>query len=321
MPNQEHGIPEEQPFIIVPVDPALAEVTEQMGSKDKFWYEDPSLGKTLFKAARPNTGEDWAEKAAQELCHLLGLPHVRYELADAQGVLGVVTPSFVGPHETLVHGNELLAGVSAKYAIDAEESGGRSSQYTVGLVLATLDASGAIPRPEWQLPNDVSSAVDVFVGYLLLDAWIGNTDRHQQNWGIVERQLRAEVERFLAPQFDSASSLGRNESDARRMARLESKDHQNTVEAYAERARSPLYTSEDATKPLSTLGAFVESARLQPKAANAWLARLASVDPEKVRSILQRIPENRISSTARAFALRMLAYNHVRLLQKLGTFA
>lgn len=28
-------------------------------------------------------------------------------------------------------------------------------------------------------------AFDVFTGYLLLDAWIANTDRHPHNWGVL----------------------------------------------------------------------------------------------------------------------------------------
>ena len=38
---------------------------------------------------------------------------------------------------------------------------------------------------EWKPIEGIVSALDVFVGYLLLDAWIGNTDRHHENWGFV----------------------------------------------------------------------------------------------------------------------------------------
>ena len=52
--------------------------------------------------------------------------------------------------------------------------------------------------------------------YLVLDAVIGNTDRHHENWGIL-RQRRGNVwYGFVAPSFDHASSLGRELLDSRR---------------------------------------------------------------------------------------------------------
>jgi hypothetical protein len=44
---------------------------ESMGSKYKFWFEQENIA-YLYEQARPNIGEDWAEKVAAELCNLLG---------------------------------------------------------------------------------------------------------------------------------------------------------------------------------------------------------------------------------------------------------
>ncbi|HBE34723.1 MAG TPA: HipA-like protein, partial [Cyanobacteria bacterium UBA11368] len=52
------------PIIVVPKDAAVA--TEAMGTKFKFWFHHPELGYCLYKQARPNTGEDWAEKIASQ---------------------------------------------------------------------------------------------------------------------------------------------------------------------------------------------------------------------------------------------------------------
>src|SRR4051794_3232003 len=92
------------PYPVISVNPASAETTEQMGSKEKFWYRDPVRGRTLFKEVRPDTGEDWAEKVAEQLCILLGLPHAHYELAVSNGIRGVISPTFVGRGEGLSHG-------------------------------------------------------------------------------------------------------------------------------------------------------------------------------------------------------------------------
>ncbi len=93
------------PIVEVPTNAARSE--EAMGSKWKFWYGDPKLGDCLFKRSRPNTGEDWSEKLAAELCHLLGLPHAHYELAQWNGQPGTISPKLLPPKTTLVHGDAL----------------------------------------------------------------------------------------------------------------------------------------------------------------------------------------------------------------------
>lgn len=49
------------------------------------------------------------------------------------------------------------------------------------------------------------SAYDVFAGYLVFDAWISNQDRHEANWSILHSP---DGERYLAPSYDHAASLG-----------------------------------------------------------------------------------------------------------------
>ena len=79
-------------FPVIRVDSRQDELLEQLGTKRKFWYRDANGVLTLFKAEERGTGEDWAEKVACELCELLGLPHVQYELAhdEPANVPGVV---------------------------------------------------------------------------------------------------------------------------------------------------------------------------------------------------------------------------------------
>jgi len=74
---------QEYPIIRVPYDAPIAK--EPTGSRVNFWYDDPQLGRCLYKEPRPETGEDWAEKTAAELCELLHLPHAHYELAEWKG--------------------------------------------------------------------------------------------------------------------------------------------------------------------------------------------------------------------------------------------
>ena len=304
------------PVFEVPTDAVLA--VEQMGTKEKFWYNDSTLGRSLFKASRPGSGEDWSEKIAYELAALLGLPSAVQELAISAGVRGTVSPTFVQPIDTLVHGNELLIDVTAQYGHGVREKRYHTPEHTVDLITRALaDAQVAVPYG-WQAPSGIRSAVDVFAGYLMLDAWIGNTDRHHENWAVIVRRSSEGgaplIRRYLAPTYDHASSMGRNESDENRLRRLETRDAGDTVEAYADRARSALYRTPRDTKPLTPLEAFREISSVNPEAALAWLTTLEAVPEQRVADLFELLPEGRISRPAIGFAKRVLTHGRARLL-------
>ena len=83
-------------YPIVEVRRESASESEDMGSKDKFWYLHPKEEEEywLFKYPRRNTGEHWAEKIAAEVAALLEIPHARVELAIFEENKGSVTKSF-----------------------------------------------------------------------------------------------------------------------------------------------------------------------------------------------------------------------------------
>jgi hypothetical protein len=95
------------------------------------------------------------------LCKLLGLPHAQYELATWKSQRGTVSLSFLPDGVSFIPGNVWSANASHK----------------VDIVLnAIADNSVKLPL-DWVPPVGIETAVETFVGYLLLDAWIGNTDR------------------------------------------------------------------------------------------------------------------------------------------------
>ena len=100
-------------FSILEVTSGMRTDVEQLGSKPKFWFKWQGE-RWLYKRARPETGEDWSEKVASEIAVLLGLPTHRVELAVWEGNNGCAVKSFLTPEgNVLVHGNELLGGVTA----------------------------------------------------------------------------------------------------------------------------------------------------------------------------------------------------------------
>jgi hypothetical protein len=307
-------------FPIWVVPPGAVEETETMGTKRKFWYEDAQLGRCLFKYSREHAGEDWAEKVAEQLCSALSLPHARYELAEFAGDRGVVSPRFLSEEEALVAGNQLLVAVDPTYPAEANRARLKVPQHTIGSVAKVLQTDAIELPPETEYPAPVRDAWDVFIGYLLLDALIGNTDRHHENWAVVDAVTPSGRVRRLAPTHDHGSSLGRNESEDRLRARLETNDSNQTPEAYANRCVSKLYLDATAKKPLGSLEAFAAASRLNPPVADAWLVRLENLASPTIDAIFEQLPASRITPVAAEFAKRLLRHNRSRLLASRGSF-
>jgi hypothetical protein len=203
----------------------------------------------------------------------------------------------------LVHGNELLQEVDDTYPVTQLRG---VSKHTVDAVFGQLSAVD----PPIGSPSNLSAS-DCFVGYLLLDALIGNGDRHHENWAVIHAAAR----RRLAPSYDHASSLGRELRDEVRAIRLDGADQGRTVDRYAARAASAFYAGSAEGKPLSPIGAFRAAARLRPEASAFSLARLANVGQDTIKDIVHAVPPELISDLARRFALAMTAWSRTRLLE------
>jgi hypothetical protein len=295
---------------------ADADQLEPMGSKPKFWFEHKDFGLCLFKAARPGTGEDWSEKLAERFASWLCLPHACYELASWRGERGIITPRLTSDAERLVHGNELLIELDPAY--EPQSKTYRTPLHTVPAVLEALQKHGVVIPAAWTPPNGVEGCLDVFAGYLLLDALIGNTDRHHENWAVIERdgEIDRSPERRLAPTFDHASSLGRNEPEPKVRERLATRDKGYSVEAYADRARSAFFMTPDDEQPLTTMDAFSEVARRCPTGATVWCTRLRGLEDVTITEIVRAVPDELMSLPIKEFVERIIIHNRDRLLQE-----
>ncbi len=279
---------------------------EQLGSKAKFWFTRHDDESWLFKRGRQN--EDWSEKVAAELAGHLGLPHARVELAKCDDQAGVISQSFLLKGDRLVHGNELLFELDTSYPLTGRF---HTAEHTVEAVAGALERFQVTVWTECSddLP-DSFNAQDLFLGYLLFDAWIGNSDRHHENWAIVQRG----AQRLLAPTYDHGSSMGRNETEERVQVRLGGGDPRVTVSHYALKCRSALFDPSNPKQPMLTVDAFLRAAQRCPEGRDYWLSRLRAVDGDFVRRTLQRIPDRVISTPYRNFAYEIIMFNRGRLL-------
>ncbi|MCT7962436.1 hypothetical protein NG791_17350 [Laspinema sp. D1] len=296
-------------FPIIEIPENATQELEQLGTKYKFWFNHPELGNCLYKQSRPNTGEDWSEKIAAELCKLVGLPHAKIELASWKAIRGTVSPSFLPDKGKLTLGNEILARMMPEYPKFAFQV----SEHTLNVVLDAICHTGVTHPINWNPPVGIETAVETFVGYLLLDTWIGNSDRHHENWGIVElpEPSTSQTLSYLAPTYDHASSLGRELLDPKRQQKLNNR----AVTAYVNKCRSALYAGPEDKYPMKTFDAFCEAAKQYPDAANLWLKRLCAVSEADTHALFNQIPRDRITPIAISFSQEILSCNKMRLMQ------
>lgn len=297
-------------FPVIQVDRHRSDAPELLGTKRKFWFLDDDGCRWLFKAEERGTGEDWAEKISCELAARLGLPHVHYGLAEeSDGTPGVVCASIATNGRQLVLGNQLLLERDTHYPTE-DVRHYKVRAHTVEAVANVL-SDLELPTSEWtsNLPADIVSALDCFLGYVMLDALVANQDRHHENWGA----LRVDGVLRLAPTFDHGASLARNLGDDERQLRLRSIDRGYRIPSFARRARSAFYAHEAAKKAMGTHEAWQAFARLAPSAAQAWRERLRAIDEATINHLLQEIPPNRLTAIGQTFTAALLLENQRRI--------
>jgi hypothetical protein len=285
-------------YPIEQVEPEWVLEPEHLGGKEKFWYLKPGEDELewLFKYPRPNSGEHWAEKIAAEVAMLLKIPCARVELAVFQGDRGSASESFLDQHQELFLGNQILEHHLEDY--DQSLRRFEQSQHTLENIWRSFERV-------FKDPEGIVAAKARFADFLVLDAVIGNTDRHNENWGVARRYDEGKWVGYLARSFDHASSLGRELSDEKREQRL----NNGQINNYSKRGRGGVFWSESdryGPCPLDLVRlafdryrAFLESA----------LARLSELEDEKVAEIVERVPSDWMSGPARRFAIQLISYN------------
>jgi hypothetical protein len=131
-----------------------------------------------------------------EINQLTGLPTALCELAvmveDEREVPGTISIDLSQPddEERFPLENLLQQSMSQyDYAFD----------YQVDNVIQALSDNNIQLPPNFPVPEGIKDAADMFVGVLMMDATVGNSDRHDRNLDIV-RQSSGQF--YLSPVFD-----------------------------------------------------------------------------------------------------------------------
>ena len=294
-------------YPVLEVDPATLIGDEQLGTKPKFWFLRDGH-EWLFKEARPNTGEDWTEKIAAEVAGQAKIDAANVELAQFRGRRGSASKSFINrSRDSLVHGNELLGRITG-YDRNKRQ---RQSDHTLENIMAAVRAY--FPERE----DILDGVLTDLAAYLVLDALIGNTDRHHENWGLVLSYdsdgggLEQVGHLWVAPSFDHASSLGRELTDARRHTLLKS----GSIGGYVRRGCGGIYLRSDDPFGANPLHLVEVSVRTYPDYFRQALRQVAETPIAAIEAVVDGVPDARITRPARDLAREILKYNHSALIQ------
>lgn len=289
------------------VHPSWETQPEQMGTKDKFWFrapDDPQECDWLFKFPTENTGQHWAEKVSYEIARRMRILAPKVELAQyydqgGERKRGSAVRSFSSGYE-LYHGNQILAGLDENY--DPDRRFGHS-MHTVQRVFQSMSV--------FKSDDYADRCRARLAEYLLLDAVIGNVDRHHENWGILCKVVDGRLKGRLAPTFDHASSLGRELLDTGSRKSRHRFLTELGIDRYAERAPGAVFICEDSRhgpSPLELMRWGVGQTDYRMFFRKA-LTKLENLNMEGVQEILSKIPNSWMTGLAREFVVRLVSYN------------
>ena len=185
------------------------------GTREKILLKQTKWGKVYFmaKTFSKDIGELRSEVCASTIGRVFGFPVQKTwfcilpELKMFPHPLGVLVQLDVRRErytkrnqfkENLIHGGDLI-GLVDKNFTKIRSLSERRNAYTLNLVVKALR--------NYVTKNPTATVVwEQFFELLVFDALIGGTDRHYNNWGILEKADNSEFIR-LAPAFDNGVSL------------------------------------------------------------------------------------------------------------------
>lgn len=287
---------------------------ETRGASEKVWLSEPG-GSTarpethwLFKPATVHSNGDrqvgdWSEVVAASIAEDLDVPAAAARLAVRDGVEGVITRN-VRPVEYDMDTGRLamLDRIDVRLR-DSQRDRSASIGHSLDNVRRTLDGYVAPPHAtSWT----TSTAYDVFVGYLVLDALIGNGDRHEQNWSVLRARSSVGPPDALAPAYDMEASLGFQLTDGARAARLRDR---SALESFALKGLARRFHGDLKTSLVDLAARAVESCSEVGRARIASL--LESVARADFEVMLGR--HGGVSEVTRSFAGAVLEINGRRI--------
>lgn len=164
--------------------------SEGSGRSEKIWLVSPTNGDIgMFKFNKSEyTTEHFSEKIASELAQKINLECAKVELGIYNSQIGSFNYQINQDDEILIEGIQLINKYYPNYNSDTLYDSKNEEYYSLDMILKSLE--------QYNFRRD-------FFKIVVFDFLIGNTDRHQNNWAI----LQSDKNTRLCPLYDNGSSL------------------------------------------------------------------------------------------------------------------
>ncbi|PYI69590.1 hypothetical protein CVV68_00290 [Arthrobacter livingstonensis] len=278
----------------------MAPNTAEETKRSDWWLFKPAkYGQVLLKGGvdggQYRRRDDLAEKICSELAKLIGLPAADVRIAIRHGEEGIISGNVAPAGWNLQPGNTHLFEFPGYVNCDVDPRprarAGHNLENISSLLNGKLGPPGS-PMEDWP-------ALEVFICYLIFDAWIANTDRHALNWGLLDMS----GEHRLAKSYDHGSALASGLNEADLPIILAGGLGPWCQKAYAGRF-------ENGSKR-TLVEVALEGLQMSSGPAREFLDRLASLKQGSWADVLASMPS--MSEGARSFVDELLAENRKRL--------
>lgn len=148
--------------------------------------------------------------------------------------------------------------------------------------------------------------VEQFALMLAFDAWIGNGDRHQENWGVISATSAAPR---LAPMYDPAACVGAELLDNHRLLDVTCNDA--NIAGYARKCPSGFGDGQRGVRLANVVNGLAEWAEWTDN-VHDWLARFHGA-MDTFRAFLTTVPTSWLPQPRKDLALRLLQHRLVWL--------
>ncbi|HEY0463827.1 MAG TPA: HipA domain-containing protein [Polyangiaceae bacterium] len=262
---------------------------ENRGRRVKAWVQSPSGAHWLRKEPKESRPYEVAIEALMlRLADEVGLVAANGSVCTWQehGIQkrGLAVELFLDrDREQLILGSTCMRRDDAAYDPEAKWA------HTLVRVRSVLEAAGG------------SHLLVAFAQLVAFDAWVGNADRHQENWGTIEPTGAGDSR--LTPMYDPAACLGAELLDGDRHL-AETTCPTDKLMRYVGRCPSGF---GDGSAPI-TLEQAVREAASWPEWQNnvrAWVAAFAK-GMDTFEAFLPTVPSSWLPPHRKLFALRLL---------------
>lgn len=151
------------------------------GTRSKMVVAHPDTGELYFfktslkKEKIDYKYEHWSEIIASEVGRFFGFNTLRYDIAYHNGEIGCISKSMVASSKNrLTEGISYLTGYDNTYNPQQKKS---YPDYTFQLISDALQT------------YDLKQSLEELVKVIIFDSLIGNSDRHQENWGFITEYI------------------------------------------------------------------------------------------------------------------------------------